>query len=75
MQTDIFTIGFVLILAGFLLVALSTLKGSGGKTETAIVGFIGPMPIGFGTGKNALYVGIILLAIMAVLIYLSGLRG
>ena len=68
---NMLSMGMVLIVAGILLIFLSTLKMASearAKTEVAVVGFIGPVPVGFGTGKNALIMAL-LLGIVTLLLF------
>ena len=64
-------VAFGFIFIGIILLAVSVLLQPK-KTDTkfAVVGFIGPFPIGFGNDKNllmtALIIGIILLAFFMV---------
>ena len=54
-------IGLALIFIGFVLVVISVLlKTKNAKTEFGFVGFIGPIPIAFGTSKEIILIGLIL---------------
>ena len=70
MQEEFAKIGFLLIIAGILIIAFSAIKDNTTKTEAAVIGFIGPIPIGFGTGKDAVYLALTVGAIMLVAFYL-----
>ncbi len=68
-------IGFIMI--GFILLAVSLIiQPKKTDAKVAVVGFIGPFPIGFGNDKNlvitALIVGMILFAL--VMIYFRTLK-
>jgi uncharacterized membrane protein len=75
MPTDLTTFGFILIILGIVLIAASSLSGSG-KTEgkVAVVGFIGPIPIGFGNDQRLVQIAIIIGIVIFVLLLLIG-RG
>ena len=62
MVSDFLTlIGLVLIFIGFALVVISVfLKAKNAKTEFGFVGFIGPIPIAFGTSKEIILIGLML---------------
>ncbi|WP_460129321.1 TIGR00304 family membrane protein [Thermococcus prieurii] len=66
--------GIVLILIGFLLVFVGTLVsafGSGGDVEGGGVVMIGPIPIVFGTNRNAVTVASII-ALVLMLLWIVG---
>jgi uncharacterized protein (TIGR00304 family) len=68
------TIGFTFIIAGVVILLLSLAplaKENKVQTKAAFVGFIGPIPIGFGTNKSALYLGLAIGIVMLVLSLLS----
>jgi len=61
-------IGILTISIGFILVIVGAIfQASKAKTEVGIVGFVGPVPIGFGTSKNVLYLTIALSLIVLVI--------
>jgi uncharacterized protein (TIGR00304 family) len=68
-------IGFVLIVCGFILAIAAMFllafrsRGSSGKTRSAGVLLIGPIPIIFGSDKDSVK-GIMILAIVLILIVL-----
>jgi len=66
--------GLVLIFIGFVLVLLSLLyKTKNVKTEFGFIGFIGPIPIAFGTSKEIILLGLILgFAIFLITLVLMG---
>ena len=76
----VFVIGVVLIMLGFLLVVLSLLSNINNinidnktnktrfETRFAVVGFIGPFPIGFSNDKRLL-LSIMLFAFILLLIF------
>lgn len=74
----VISFGVVLILAGFFAVLVGSLlsvggqvPGVGGGSKVAVVGFIGPFPIGFGTDKSLLtlsvIIGFVIIAIFLIL--------
>ena len=67
-------IGIVLIFIGILAIFLGSFAGKEGKVEWGIGGFIGPVPVGFASSKPMMYIIIALLAILALLHILLGLR-
>lgn len=58
-------IGFVVVITGLILLTLK----SKGKTEYGFGGFIGPIPFGFATRKEFLYL-IIGLSIVLIIVFL-----
>ncbi len=71
-------LGLILILLGFFLVFISPFVGSKGKSEAkveiAVGGFIGPIPFGFATSKEALYLLIVIMFISLIFMYLFFFR-
>ena len=69
-------VGLALIIAGMLLVVVGfVLLAAGKKAETrfAVGGFIGPVPFGFASDKEMLYIAIALTLFIAVFFFLSNL--
>lgn len=61
-------IGFAAVVIGIVLLFVASLMGAaGGKSEAAFVGFIGPIPIGFGTSKEIMYVAVALTVALAAI--------
>ena len=70
---DIINAGIVLIIVGFLLVFIGTLKhisSSETNSEFAFVGFIGPIPFGFGSSKQAIIFALALMVLIFLLLFL-----
>jgi len=68
---NLILVGILVILIGFVLVFIGSLiKAKSSKTEFGFVGFIGPIPVGFGTSKEiiifALIVGLIIFLISII---------
>lgn len=68
---DLHVIGIVLIIIGVFLLLIS---GFSGKGKVAVVGFLGPIPFGFGNDKNILMLSLLIATIMIIL-FLIFLRG
>lgn len=70
MSEDLILFGIVTIFIGFLLVLIGGLLQAKSKTEFAFVGFIGPFPIGFGTSKKIVFIGLLIsfIAILTLLL-------
>ena len=49
---ELFILGFALIFIGTLLIIISFLSNSEGKTSFAFFGFIGPVPFGFANSRE-----------------------
>lgn len=73
-ELNLISVGLAAIIIGFLLVVAGTIISAAQqkKAEFGFVGFIGPFPIGFGTGKDALF--LTLLIAMAVIILMNFMR-
>ncbi len=72
-QAELFRLGLLLVLVGFFLIFLSAVKMVGDskvRGEFAFVGFIGPVPIGFGTSKNTLIFATVIAVFMLMLFIL-----
>jgi uncharacterized membrane protein len=70
-------IAIILIVLGFalLIISLTSLDKEGKvQTKSCFVGFIGPIPIGFGTDKQMLYIALTIGIVIAVLSYLFFLK-
>ena len=61
-------VGFATIFAGFLVLAVGALFGTGGSTSSGGFILIGPIPIVFGSGPNAGLLASVALAISAVVV-------
>jgi len=66
-------IGLSLIVVGIVVLFAAAL-GAKGETEAAVVGFVGPIPIGAGTSKEILYLAVGLTAALTVLFLLISRR-
>ncbi len=67
MQTQLLSIGILVIILGFIIVVVGSLLSSGkSDTKFAVGGFIGFIPFGFGNDKNMLWVVLALSAIIFV---------
>ena len=60
-------VGIFLILVGFLFLLASALLSSKVKSEWAVVGFVGPIPIGIGSSKGALLLGVVMALLIIIL--------
>lgn len=65
-MTKLISAGIILILVGFALTFIGSLKSV--KSDVAFGGFLGPIPFGFATNPKLLYV---LIAIMVILFLLK----
>lgn len=77
MEQHLVSGGIILILIGFVLVFIGSLVGAQGRGEArwGVGGFIGPLPFGFASEKNMLYVVIGLsLAILILFVLLNFFR-
>ncbi len=70
---DLFFIGVILLIAGIILITLSAVSGSEGKTKFAFFGFIGPIPFGFGNSENLMKIAIVA-SIIGIIIFLLFLK-
>lgn len=63
-MNELLTIGFILVIAGMLLIFLSSFQSAPGKVSSGGVVLIGPIPLVFGSDYNsantAMLLGIIL---------------
>jgi uncharacterized membrane protein len=73
---DLFILGFILIFVGMLLIIISALSSSEGKTKFAFFGFIGPIPFGFGNSQELLKIAIIasIIGLIIFILFLKYLR-
>ncbi len=60
-------IGFAIVIAGFALIVISSLVGGGSANVGGVI-FIGPFPIVFGAGPDAVWLILISLVISVVMI-------
>ncbi len=60
-------IGFAILIAGFALIIISSLAGGGSANVGGVI-FIGPFPIVFGAGPDAIWLVLISLVISVVMI-------
>jgi len=70
-------LGISLIIIGFLIIFFSTFIGAkdrGAKSRLAIVGFICPIPIGFGNDKNLLWLVMALSFVMLIIWFFFSFR-
>ena len=66
----LFAVGFVLVFIGALVLIAAAALGNGGSASAGIVIFIGPFPIVFGAGPDAVWlilIGVILAVVSVVL--------
>ncbi len=63
----VLTIGFAIVIAGFALIIISSLVGGGSANVGGVI-FIGPFPIVFGAGPDAIWLVLISLVISVVMI-------
>ncbi len=69
MQSNLLSIGIILIFLGFLLVVIGALSGSKtGESKIAIVGLLGPIPFGFGNDKR-LFVITLAIAVALMIVW------
>ena len=73
MPLDLPTLGFILIILGIVLIVASSFSSGSGKV--AIVGFIGPVPIGFGNDPRLLQIALIAGAVIFIMILLFFFRS
>lgn len=76
LQQNLIFIGFALIIIGLILVFASAFLGakdSKTQTKAAFVGFIGPLPFGFGSDKQILYFALAIGIVMFILVLISNL--
>ncbi len=68
--------GILLLLLGFVLVMAGAILSSGGntKTEWAVVGFIGPIPIGAGSDKRLVVLALLVGLLLYLLVVLASRR-
>jgi uncharacterized protein (TIGR00304 family) len=71
---NLIPLGILVIIIGFILVIIGALSQTRkGKSEFAFVGFIGPIPIGFGSNKNILILTtVVALILFLIIIFLMG---
>lgn len=67
MQEKIFFIGIALIFLGIFLTVISALISGKGKVEYGFGGFIGPIPFGWASNREMLYIIIAISLIMIIL--------
>jgi len=74
---EVVLLAFALIVAGFLLIVISLLlaaRGGEARGEAGGVIMIGPVPIVFGTSKNAaLVAAVVALVVLGLLLFLVAL--
>ena len=76
MAEHIIAIGILLIIIGIVaVIAGAALSGKDTKAEYAVVGFIGPLPFGFGSSEKMLYVAIAVTAVVIALFLFLRFRG
>jgi uncharacterized membrane protein len=63
-------VGFAIIFAGFLVVALGASVGSGGSSSSGGFILIGPVPIVFGSGPNSGALAVVALVITVAMVAL-----
>jgi uncharacterized membrane protein len=64
--------GFALIFIGILFVVLAVAVGSGGSASAGVIIFIGPFPIAFGAGPDAIWLVLIgiILAVISLMLFI-----
>ena len=67
---DLLFVGVILLIAGIILIMVSTIFSSEGKVKFAFFGFIGPIPFGFGNSENLMKIAIAATIIGAVVFLL-----
>ncbi len=67
MQEKLFLIGIGLIFLGIFITIIASFLSGSGKVEYGVGGFIGPIPFGWASNKNMLYVIIGLTLILFIL--------
>ena len=55
----LFILGFILVIVGAILITISAVSSSEGKTKFAFFGFIGPIPFGLSNSENLLKIAIV----------------
>ncbi len=72
MQSNLLSIGIILIFLGFLLVFVSALSGAkAGESKVAVVGLLGPVPFGFGNDKRLFVVTLVIAVALMVFWFLA----
>ncbi len=73
-ETNLVSIGIIMIFLGFLLVFIGALTG---KTDAkvGVGGIIGFIPIGFGNDPQLVKIAIIISAVLAILFIIMALKG
>lgn len=66
MNNQLILLGAVFVIIGIVVLAFAFLPNTKVETKSAVVGFIGPIPFGFGTDKQMLYVAIAISTILFV---------
>jgi len=70
-MNKIVLIGIIFIFIGFLLIFINSLKSEKIETRGAVIGFIGPIPFGFGSDKQMIYFSLIISIIIILSIIIS----
>jgi len=63
-------LGTILIIIGIIIIVFAFLPTTKVEARGAFVGFIGPIPFGFGTDRQMLYVAIAISAILFISYFL-----
>ncbi len=74
MTPDIATIGFILIIAGIVLILAASLSGQK-DAKVAVGGVIGFVPFGFGNDPQLVKVSIIISAVLFIIFIVFLLKG
>ncbi len=70
MNSDLVSIGMLVIIIGFAIVFIGALTGANkANTKVAVGGFIGFIPFGFGNDKRMVWALIVLMAIAMILFF------
>ena len=70
-MNKIILIGIIFIFIGFLLIFINSLKSEKIETKGTVIGFIGPIPFGFGSDKQMIYFSLIISIIIILSIIIS----
>ncbi len=70
-EPNLIPIGMLVIFIGMLIIIIGAILGAKGRGETKVAfgGFIGPIPFGFGTDKQMVYLVIALSAVVAIIFF------
>lgn len=66
MEQSILALGMLIVIIGIIVIAAGSLMGGKGKSEFAVGGFIGPIPFGFASSREMLYMAVGLTVILLI---------